>query len=107
MTLFASHAPNARGLSAAGQPLRGSASVVEAGAHLPVAERLSIDVGWGWQDNRRIGGTPYSYNSAGIAWGQGPIQLSLTWISSRADELGHVPYRVAGNRWVGTAWWSW
>lgn len=107
LSFAVSMSPQAPGVGSDGRPRRGRTTVLEAGAHLPLAGRWSIDTGLGWNDNGRAGGTPYSYGSGGVSWGRGPVQLSLTWVTSRADERGRVPAKVAGDRWIGAVWWTW
>ena len=106
-SLLASVAPHNTGQGRDGLAVHGTSAWFEAAAHAPLQGRWSLDAGLGWHDNKGIGGTPYPYGSLGTSWGQGPLQLSLTWITSRANERGRVPVRIAGNRWVGAAWWSW
>ena len=106
-SLSATLAPQTRGQAPGGRAVRGTSVLVETAAHLPLVGRWSLDAGLGWYDNHRIGGTPYSFASLGASWGLGPVQLSLARVTSRADERGRVSAQVAGDRWLGTAWWTW
>jgi len=76
------------------------------GWHERLVDRLALDVGIGYYDLKAIRGAGYGYASAGLSWGVGPLQASLSLIASQAGRKNIVPAAAAGERWVASLVWS-
>ena len=73
--------------------------------NVPLKQAFSINVGVGYQDLHRVGGTGYTYGNAGLAAQLMNLQVQLSYIATNA-KAKRLFGDAASNRWVGSVLWS-
>jgi hypothetical protein len=79
---------------------------VDLGLRQRLWERLAVDVGAGFVDQRGLQSPGYAYGSVGLSWGLGPVQFFVNFIDSQMRAKAAAGASSAGPKWVGTAVWS-
>jgi hypothetical protein len=79
---------------------------VDLGLRQRLWDRLVLDVGTGWVDQRGLQSPAYGYGSIGLSWGLGPVQMFVSFIDSQSRAKGAAGSASAGPKWVSTAVWS-
>jgi hypothetical protein len=92
---------------AAGSGLRtGRVWSLDLGLRQRLWDRVAVDVGAGYVDQRGLQSAGYAYGSVGVSWGLGPVQFFVNFINSQLRAKAAAGASSAGPKWVGTAVWS-